>query len=118
VLHTIASWLLTPTGRLSVAALVFAVLWLIKNLPVVQAFICTDRRKLVANGLLSLLPAAALLADPGVPAEEAWAGFVETAFVAAGLQGALKVLVGERLKALLRLGAPPTPTTPATPAGQ
>lgn len=87
-------WFTTPTGRIAAAAVVFALVWAIKNMPSVAKWLNTDRRRLAANVVLSLAPAAVMLVDQKVSAQEAWQAALTTLFGAAGLQGVLKVLFG------------------------
>lgn len=89
---TLLNYLTTPTGRHLCAALIFALLWLCKNYGPVKAWLAVDSRKVLANVVLALAPAAVALA------EQSWAQAAQVALQvvleAAGLQGVLAGVLG------------------------
>lgn len=58
------AWATTTEGRLICAAVLFAVLWLVKSVPWVRARLLTTRmRRRLAAGLLACAPAVVLFAS-------------------------------------------------------
>lgn len=98
-------WFATPDGRLAAAGILFALIWVIKNLPMVKdKLLTTDRRRLIATIIVGLSPAAIMLADTTVPAGEAWRFAFWTLLGAMGIQGGTKALLGELLAGRLKIG--------------
>ena len=98
-------WLTTTDGCIAVATAIFVVLWVAKNIPAVARWLADDRRKALANVVLSLAPAAAALLDQAATPREAWMVALKIMLTSAGLQGVLTGLLGERLSQRLRLRA-------------
>lgn len=96
-------WLMTSDGVVAAAAIIFGLLWLTKNIPAVARWLADDRRKAVANLILSLAPAAAALLDNAATPREAWLNALKIVLGAAGIQGVLTGLLGERLSQRLKL---------------
>jgi hypothetical protein len=96
---------LTMEGRLQAALILFMLIWSLKNIPWIQRRILTsDRAKLLSTVVLALTPAAAVLADPTVPAEAAWHTFLTALLGAMGIQGGAKAVLGTALQGQLGLG--------------
>ena len=115
--HTILVWFSTPHGRTAAAAAIFALIWTLKNVPVVGAWLAVGRRKVLANVVLSLAPAAIMLTDRSVDASIAWQSALTTALGAAGIQGVLAGLLGDTVAKKLGINAvdvKPAPDPPRT----
>ena len=91
-------WASSGSGRLLAAAILFALIVVVKRLPLVGDWLAVDgpfswltarRKKLAANVLLAMAPAAALLASDA-PLSEVAVTAVEVVLIAAGLQGSQK----------------------------
>lgn len=102
-IQNVLHWFTTTEGCLAVATAIFAMLWVTKNIPVVSRWLADDRRKVIANIILALAPAAAALLDQAATPREAWIAALKIALSAAGLQGMLTGLLGERISQRLRL---------------
>ena len=104
-IHEVMRWFLTPSGRIAAAAILFATIWAIKNVPWVKKMILKDdQAKLCATVITGMAPAAILLLDQSVPASDAWYNAFLALLGAMGIQGGLKAALGEQLKGKLKLG--------------
>jgi len=104
-INELLRWFMTSGGRIAAAAILFAMIWGIKNIPWVKAKVLTsDRSKLVVTVITGMAPATLMLMDQSVPASEAWSNALMVLLSAMGVQGAFKAMVGEQLKKKLRLG--------------
>lgn len=110
-------WLGTdPWGRRLAAALLFSIMWLVKELRPVKTWadrdgwISSDRKRLILVTVLALGPALPALYDSSVPAEVAWSNALDILLMAMGIQGGAKALRLIRSKQLLAaVIAPPAP---------
>jgi hypothetical protein len=68
-LDQLLAWVQSGEGRLILAALLFLLMWAVKNVPYVKGLLTTPRRKQAASMLLALPPAVWLLVE-GAPAVE------------------------------------------------
>jgi len=84
-LNVLVGWIMSGSGRMVGAAVVFFLLWGLKSIPWVnESLLTTPRRKQAAALILSLAPAAILLADPSVPWHEVIATAIGLALSAMG----------------------------------
>lgn len=68
-LNTMLQWFQSGEGRLVAAALLFVLMWAVKNVPYVKGLLNTPRRKQAATVLLSLPPAVWLMVEGAPPVE-------------------------------------------------
>jgi len=117
-LHSLLQWFASPTGRLLAAFVIFALLWLAKNVPVVKAWLAVDSRKVLANIILSLGPAVTVLLDQTMTANEAWKAALEIVLMASGIQGVVTGLAGDAMSKWMRLILKGKPTEAVKPTDQ
>lgn len=86
----LANWLITGEGRLVCAALLFIVVWVLKNNEKVKAsLLTTPERKRIAVVLLAALPAVATALTTDSALRDIGATFITAVFGAMGIHGAL-----------------------------
>lgn len=77
-------WFSSGEGRLILAALLFLLMWAVKNVPYVKGLLTTPRRKQAASVLLAMPPAVWLLVQ-GAPPIEIVSSALMIVFAANGL---------------------------------
>uniref|UniRef100_A0A6M3ILY9 Holin n=1 Tax=viral metagenome TaxID=1070528 RepID=A0A6M3ILY9_9ZZZZ len=94
-------------GRAMCAAAVFGLVWLLKSVPWVSSQLGSDRARLLAAVVASLIPAALMMLDTSTSVADALTTGLAALLGAAGLQGAAKGAVGAALASRLGLSQPP-----------
>lgn len=109
-LGDVLMWFTTGSGRILAAALLCAVMWALKYIPMVEAkLLTTPRLRQLGMAVLALAPVVPMLLN-GAPATEVWLTAAEAFLGAMGIHVGLKVLMGKVV------GAVPAPApVPAAP---
>jgi len=80
----LVTWFSSGEGRLILVAVLFLLMWAVKNVPLVKGLLTTPRRKQAASVLLAMGPAVWLIAE-GAPPIEVVASALGIVFAANGL---------------------------------
>lgn len=68
-LTQLLQWAQSGEGRLIAAAVLFALMWAVKSVPLIRDHVNTPRRKQAANALIALTPAVYLMVEGAPPVE-------------------------------------------------
>lgn len=93
-IHQILEWFASGQHRLIAAAILFALMWLLKLLPgVEEKLLTTPQRRLAAVVFMALAPAVSLLAT-GAPVVDVLESALVIGFAAMGIHAGSKVAGG------------------------
>lgn len=102
-LQEISGYFVSGQGRLIAAAILFVLMWGLKNVPLIGRWLKSNtgwltaaRKKTVANVVLAMAPAAVMLADPTTSINDVLWEAVLIAFAAAGIHGKLRAFVPKK----------------------